>query len=26
VIAEGNKESLITNEIVKKVYLGNMYS
>jgi lipopolysaccharide export system ATP-binding protein len=26
VIAEGNKESLITNEIFKKVYLGNMYS
>jgi lipopolysaccharide export system ATP-binding protein len=25
VIAEGNKESLISNEIVKKVYLGNMY-
>ena len=26
VIAEGNKESLISNEIVKKVYLGNMYN
>ena len=26
VIAEGNKELLINNEIVKKVYLGNMYS
>ena len=25
VIADGNKESLISNEIVKKVYLGNMY-
>ena len=25
VIAEGNKESLISNEIVKNVYLGNMY-
>ena len=25
IIAEGNKESLISNEIVKKVYLGNMY-
>ena len=25
VIAEGNKESLIANEIVKKVYLANMY-
>ena len=25
VIAEGNKESLISNEIVKEVYLGNMY-
>jgi lipopolysaccharide export system ATP-binding protein len=25
VIAEGNKESLISNEIVKKVYLGSMY-
>ena len=25
VVAEGNKESLISNEIVKKVYLGNMY-
>ena len=25
VIAEGNKESLISNEIVKRVYLGNMY-
>lgn len=26
VIAEGNKELLINNEIVKKVYLGDMYS
>ena len=26
VIAEGNQESLISNEIVKKVYLGNMYN
>ena len=26
VIAEGNKESLISNEIVKKVYLGNMFN
>ena len=26
VIAEGNKESLISNEIVKNVYLGNMYN
>ena len=25
IIAEGNKESLISNEMVKKVYLGNMY-
>ena len=25
VIAEGNKESLISNKIVKNVYLGNMY-
>ena len=25
VIAEGNKESLISNEIVENVYLGNMY-
>ena len=25
VIAEGNKESLISNQIVKNVYLGNMY-
>ena len=25
VIAEGNKESVISNEIVKEVYLGNMY-
>ena len=26
VIAEGDKKSLISNEIVRKVYLGNMYS
>ena len=26
IIAEGNKESLISSEIVKKVYLGNMYN
>ena len=26
VIAEGDKQSLISNEIVRKVYLGNMYS
>tara|TARA_B100001093_G_scaffold172302_1_gene165135 strand:- start:98 stop:811 length:714 start_codon:yes stop_codon:yes gene_type:complete len=25
IIAEGNKESLISNEMVKKVYLGTMY-
>ena len=25
-IAEGDKSSLINNEIVKKVYLGNMYN
>ena len=25
IIAEGNKESLISNEMVRKVYLGNMY-
>ena len=25
-IAEGDKSSLIKNEIVKKVYLGNMYN
>ena len=26
IIAEGNKEELVTNQLVKKVYLGNMYS
>tara|TARA_B100000902_G_scaffold399572_1_gene471097 strand:+ start:2205 stop:2918 length:714 start_codon:yes stop_codon:yes gene_type:complete len=26
IIAEGNKDELINNELVKKVYLGNMYS
>ena len=26
IIAEGNKESLISNEMVKRVYLGNMYT
>tara|TARA_B100001250_G_scaffold404104_1_gene419565 strand:+ start:3160 stop:3873 length:714 start_codon:yes stop_codon:yes gene_type:complete len=26
IIAEGNKNELINNELVKKVYLGNMYS
>ena len=26
IIAEGNKKELITNKLVKKVYLGNMYS
>tara|TARA_B100001094_G_scaffold89129_1_gene85178 strand:+ start:303 stop:1016 length:714 start_codon:yes stop_codon:yes gene_type:complete len=26
IIAEGNKDDLISNELVKKVYLGNMYS
>ena len=26
VIAEGNKEKLIANDLVKKTYLGNMYS
>jgi len=26
IIAQGNKKSLINNEIVKKVYLGDMYS
>jgi ABC-type lipopolysaccharide export system ATPase subunit len=26
VIAEGNKEQLIANDLVKKTYLGNMYS
>ena len=26
IIAEGNKEELVTNQLVKKVYLGNMYN
>jgi len=26
VIAEGNKDQLIANDLVKKTYLGNMYS
>jgi len=26
IIAEGNKDELISNKLVKKVYLGNMYS
>ena len=26
IIAHGPKDELITNELVKKVYLGNMYS
>ena len=26
VIANGTKEDLITNELVKKVYIGKMYS
>ena len=26
IIAKGNKKSLIKDEIVKKVYLGDMYS
>ena len=26
IIAEGNKKELVTNQLVKKVYLGNMYS
>ena len=26
VIARGNKDELIKNELVKKVYIGNMYN
>ena len=26
IIAHGPKDELVTNELVKKVYLGNMYS
>ena len=26
IIAEGNKEELVTNQLVKKVYLGNVYN